>query len=144
MKNWIILTLVVVSACSGSSQNENQSEGEGEVSLEGKFTIENASLSIVSAETSLQEAIDFQIDITGGESQMTVFNSAIMEDFDDNSVTFVFKDVPISKGGNGLQDLVFTFSYVDNVWEVKDLVAMSGQDSTRQFDLSGTYKRAEE
>lgn len=111
------------------------------MSYSGTFILPNATLTVKKSESSVDEAIDFQIDAIAEESQLSVFNSASLETFDDNSVTFIFKDLPVDQGGNGLQDLQFKFSYQDDAWEIQDWVAINKQDSTRNFNLSGIYER---
>ncbi len=140
MRNLFIIG-ILLSACSGPTNKESDQGSGDDMSYSGTFILPNATLTVKKSESSVDEAIDFQIDAIAEESQLSVFNSASLETFDDNSVTFIFKDLPVDQGGNGLQDLQFKFSYQDDAWEIQDWVAINKQDSTRNFNLSGIYER---
>ena len=117
------------------SCTQKPSASEGWDALSGVFVNGEDTLKI-------EANIDFNMigfDVTSqNELQWkTVFDDAEHLEATGKSEKFIFQD----SSEYTFEDLIFTYSYSKDTWEIEDLVYQKKRDSNRVTDLSGIYQR---
>ena len=124
-----LLFLIIV----GFSCTQKPSGSEGGDSLSGVFAKGEDTLKIT-ANIDMDE-IEFDITAQNDQQWKTVFNTASHLESVSDADKFVFQD----SSEYTFEDLIFTYTYSKNQWEVTDLVFQNKRDEKRITDLSGTY-----
>ena len=135
MKNIILiaLSLILVSSCKTRTESQGSAD---ELSMNGKFAKGTDTLKV---DVGMEGTIDFDISASNEAVQTFVFNTAELFEYGDEYDKFMFKD----SSEYSYQDLIFTYTYSSDTWKIEDLIWKNKLDSSRQIDLSGTYKRAD-
>ena len=128
----ITFFLIVCYACTQKSTASEEWEA-----LSGKFAINQDTLEITAnLETN---SMYFDIRVQNKQQWKSVFNDAAHVESTRNSEIFVFQD----SSEYAFEDLVFTYSYRKDQWEVEDMVFENNRDNNLVTDLSGIYQRVD-
>jgi len=131
---YILLFTVLCFSCKKSTETNYESEESN--SRAGVFAIGSDTLKI---EEEYDSDISFDISAVNENVQAFVFNTATTIESEEDYQKYSFSD----SSEYTFEDLVFTYSYLNDTWTIDDLVWSNKLDTTRQIDLSGTYKRVE-
>ena len=129
-KSYFLVLLLLSFSCA-----QKPSGSEGWDDLSGVFAIGQDTLRI-EANLDMNE-IGFDITAQNEQQWKSVFNDADHLESTGKSEIFIFQD----SSEYTFEDLIFTYNYSKDTWEIEDLVFLEKRDSDRMTDLSGIYQR---